>query len=361
MERPSFGYERPLTWVLWTLLGMAVAAVLYTLRGALVPFLVAFVIAYVFAPWVDLLERRAHLPRPLGTTLVFALIGALLAVVFVGLVPVLEGQVARLLERLPAALDRFKAVGIPFLSGLMEDAVLPLTAAAWVDAVKDSLAQFGPTLLQKGGGALWWAATGTLGAVVWTLSAAIVPVLVFYLMMDFHQVAPWLLERIPQLVREQADRRLARIDRMLGEYLRGQLTVAVILSGLYAFGLTLAGVEAALAVGLIAGLGNMVPYLGFVIGITLSLILTLLTHFDVIHLLYVVAVFAVVQMLEGFVISPKVVGERVGLHPVAVIFALFVGGEAFGFLGILLGVPAAIAAKVMLEGDGHPAPATGDS
>jgi predicted PurR-regulated permease PerM len=148
--------------------------------------------------------------------------------------------------------------------------------------------------------------------------------------------------------------RLSRIDRMLGQFLRGQLTVAVILAGLYSVGLTLAGVEAGVTIGMIAGLGNMVPYLGFVVGITLALVVTFLTHFDLLHLLYVVLVFGVVQSLEGTVISPRVVGERVGLHPIAVIFALFVGGDAFGFFGVLLGVPAAVAVKVALEPEAPP-------
>ncbi|MDH5527397.1 MAG: AI-2E family transporter [Nitrospirota bacterium] len=346
--RPT-SYERPLAWTLWLVLGGAVLLAVYWVRAALLPFFLAFVIAYVFAPWVDMLERRARLPRPLGTAAVFLLLGLIGTLLMVGLMPVVERQVVQLLEKLPAALARIKEQGLPFLSQLAGDTAVPETARAWLDTLADSLKGLAPTLFQKTTGALMWAAAGTLQAVVWILSAAIIPVLVFYLMMDFRQVTPWLRARIPLTPRTLLDARLPRIDRMLGEFLRGQLLVGVILSVLYAVGLSVAGVDAAVAIGIIAGLGNMVPYLGFVIGITLSLLISLVTHFDLLHLVYVVIVFGVVQLLEGFVISPKVVGDRVGLHPVAIIFALFVGGEAFGFVGILLGVPAAICIKAFLE------------
>lgn len=350
-------YERPLTWVLWTVLAAAVAAVLYTVRAALLPFLIAFVIAYVFAPWVNLLERRARLPRPLGTAVVFVLVVALFGLLVVGLVPVIERQVVGLARWLPGAIDRLQQVGLPLLSRYLGEAPAPTTAEAWLGALKDTAATWGPALLKSGKQALLWAATGTLDVVLGAISAAIVPVLVFYLMMDFPRVGAWLRGRVPAAARGALESRLDRIDAMLGQYLRGQLTVAVILSGLYAAGLSLAGVEASVAIGVLAGLGNMVPYLGFVVGLTLSLLVTFLSHFDVVHLLYVGIVFAVVQGLEGTLISPRVVGERVGLHPIAIILALFVGGEAFGFLGVLLGVPAAIAVKVLLEGD--PAPPEG--
>lgn len=349
-DRPAF--ERPLAWVLWTVLGAALAAVLYALRGALLPFFIAFAIAYVFAPWVDLLERRTRLPRPIGTAVVFMGVLILGGLLLLGLVPVIEAQVAGLAARLPGALDRLQKLGVPLLSGYLSEAATPGTLEALIGALKESAATWGPALLKSGQSAFLWAASGTLGAIVWVVSAAIVPVLVFYLMMDFPQVGAWLRDRVPRAQRDALYPRLTRIDRMLGRFLRGQLTVAVILAGLYSVGLTLAGVEAGVAIGVIAGLGNMVPYLGFVVGITLSLAVTFLTHFDLVHLLYVVVVFAVVQGLEGFLISPKVVGTAVGLHPIAIILALFVGGQAFGFLGVLLGVPAAIAVKVALERDG---------
>lgn len=352
-DRPAF--ERPLAWALWAALAAGLALILHEVRGALVPFLVAFVIAYVFAPWVDWLERRLRVPRPLGTAGVFAAISLLFVLLVLGLVPVIERQVLHVGVWLPGALDRLREVGVPFLSEYLNRVDLPTTAVAWIDALRESAESWGPAVLSSGREALFLALSGTLGAVVWLLSAAIVPVLVFYLMMDFHTVGDWLLARIPAARRGPVLARLRRTDRMLGQFLRGQITVALIEAGLYAVGLTLAGVEAGIAIGVIAGLGNLVPYLGFVVGITLAMAVTFLTHFDLVHLLYVAAVFGAVQALEGTVISPLVLGGRVGLHPIAVIFALFVGGEAFGFLGVLLGVPAAIAVKVALEPGPPPA------
>ncbi len=358
-------YERPLTWALWTALAAALAAVLVILKGALLPFFIAFVIAYVFAPWVGLLERHANLGRPLGTALVFVAIVLMIAGLVVGLLPVFQRQLMDLLALFPEAVARLKGAGIPLLSAAMERMeVLGIDAhiRSFVDSILADPAthvkraaptvaagakQVGAALMQSTSGVISWIAGGTLSAIMWVVSACIVPVLVFYMLMDFPQVASWLRSQLPG----GGGTALDRVDAMLGEFLRGQLMVGVILSVLYVIGLSLAGVEGALAIGMIAGIGNMVPYLGFVIGISLSLLISLLTHFDVIHLVYVLIVFGVVQLLEGFFISPKIVGDRVGLHPLAIIFALFLGGEAFGFLGVLLGVPLAIVAKVILERD----------
>lgn len=348
-------------------LGAVAAGAVFVLRDALVPFFLAFVVAYVFVPWVDLMERRLRLPRALGTLLVFLILTVIGALLVVGVIPVLERQTLSLLAKLPAALVRLRDQGLPMLtslpilSNLLEHGTgtpgVPLTAQATLDQLSIWLSEVGPALLHRAAGAALWAATGTMHVVVQILGTAIIPVLVFYMMVDFRQIAPWLRARFPSALRPLLDERLPRIDRMLGEYLRGQLTVGLILSGVYGIGLTLAGVEAALAIGLLAGLGNMVPYLGFVLGLTLALLVVLLTHFDLAHMLYVLAVFVGVQSLDNFLISPRIVGERVGLHPVAIIFALFVGGQAFGFLGVLLGVPAAICIKAFMEPVSAPAPA----
>jgi len=371
-------YTLPLTLTLWAVLIVGGAVVLYLLKAALLPFLIAFVVAYVFSPWVDLLERRTGLVRPLGTSLVFLAIVALVVGLVVGLLPVFHRQLMHLLALLPEAFARIRDAGIPLLS----DAISRLSELGIDSMVRDWVGQFladpasqlkqaapsvakgagqvGSVLVHTTSGVLGWLASGTLAAVAWVLAAAIVPVLVFYLMMDFHQVAAWLREHVLGAEEAGPNDTLGRIDRMLGEFLRGQLLVGVVLSVLYAVGLSLAGVEGAITIGIIAGIGNMVPYLGFAIGIVLSLLITLLTHFDILHLLYVLGVFAVVQLLEGLIISPKIVGERVGLHPLAIIFALFVAGEAFGFLGILLWVPMAVVVKVLLERSGSASPALGD-
>jgi predicted PurR-regulated permease PerM len=367
-------YDRPLTWALWTLLGVAGATLIYALKAALLPFFLAFVVAYVFAPWVNVLEQRWRVARPLGTALVFLVISGLLVGLVIGLLPVFHSQFMELVGKFPEALSRIRDAGIPLIStamgrlaelgldnvvrdlvaGFMEDPAAKVQQAA--PAVATGAKQVGIALVQSTTGVLGWIASGAVQAVFWVIGAAIVPVLVFYLMMDFPQVANWLRQRLPDGETSGSDSLLNRIDRMLGEFLRGQLIVGVILSVLYAVGLTLAGVDGAITIGIIAGIGNMVPYLGFVIGITLSLLISLLAHFDILHLVYVLIVFGVVQLLEGFVISPKIVGDRVGLHPLAIIFALFVGAEAFGFLGVLLGVPMAVVVKALLE---RPVPASG--
>jgi predicted PurR-regulated permease PerM len=177
----------------------------------------------------------------------------------------------------------------------------------------------------------------------------LVPVVTFYLLRDWDHLVAQVRELLPRPVEPKVSALAGEIDAVLAEFLRGQLTVMAALALIYIVGLWAVGLELAFSIGLIAGLVSFVPYLGVIVGVVLASIAALLQFQDVWHLVAVVAVFGVGQMLEGMVLSPLLVGDRIGLHPVAVIFAVMAGGQLFGFFGVLLALPVAAAIVVLLR------------
>jgi predicted PurR-regulated permease PerM len=183
----------------------------------------------------------------------------------------------------------------------------------------------------------------------WVANLLLIPVLTFYFLRDWD----WLVARVRALLPRPVEPTVSRLaresDEMLGGFLRGQLSVMVSLGAVYATGLWLAGIDLALLIGMLAGLVSFVPYLGFIVGAGVALVAALVQHGDWLHVLLVIGVFSVGQVLESFVLTPWLVGDRIGLHPVAVIFAVMAGGQLFGFLGVLLALPVAAVVMVLLR------------
>jgi predicted PurR-regulated permease PerM len=174
----------------------------------------------------------------------------------------------------------------------------------------------------------------------------IVPVLAFHLLRDFDDIVAAVVELIPASHRERTTALGREVNAVLGRFVRGQLTVMAIVAALYAGGYTLVGVHLAIPIGLVAGLFSFIPYVGSALALALALLMTVLHFHGVGQLISVTAVYGVVQILEGFVITPRIVGDKLGLAPVWVLLALMVGGELFGFLGVMLALPAAAVVKV---------------
>jgi predicted PurR-regulated permease PerM len=183
----------------------------------------------------------------------------------------------------------------------------------------------------------------------WATNIALIPVLTFYFLRDWRSLLTSLRELLPRPLEPVVLRLATEADEVLGGFLRGQLSVMVSLGAIYATGLTLAGIQFGFLIGFVAGLVSFVPYLGAFIGVSSALIAVMVQYGDPTHLLMVMAVFAVGQTCESFLLVPWLVGDRIGLHPVAVIFSIMAGGELFGFLGVLLALPTAAVAMVGLR------------
>ena len=324
----------------WLALALLAGLLLWLLAPVLTPFLVAAVLAYVLHPMVERLARR-RVPRVLAVLLVETL--ALLAVlaVMLLLVPVLLKEVPLLKAQLPVLLDKLDATLSPLLRQLGLDVSLD------VASIKGWLAQ----LLDERGQDWWAAALNSArigGSVLLSVvgNAVLVPVVTFYLLLDWNARVAQLKALVPPRLRERTDGFLDECDAVLGQYLRGQMLVMAALATYYAAALALAGFDLALPVGVFTGLAVFVPYLGFGLGLAMALLAALLQFGTLGALAWVGLIYGIGQVLESFVLTPRLVGERIGLSPLAVIFALLAFGQLFGFVGVLVALPASAVAVV---------------
>jgi predicted PurR-regulated permease PerM len=318
---------------------------LYLLAPVLTPFVVAALLAYIGDPLADRLETW-RLNRTLAVVVVFIVLSAVAVLLLAVLVPMVQTQFGLLVAKLPAYTERLRELLLPVLNQITDQHGAQLLD--W-DALTRSL---GTTL--KGAGSTAGKLFTTLsksGLVVagWIANLVLIPVVAFYLLRDWDRLMACLRELLPRRLEPTITELARESDEVLGAFFRGQLLVMLGLGTIYTLGLWIVGLDLALLVGLIAGLVSFVPYLGFIIGILLAGILALIQFHDMAHLLGVVGVFAVGQAVEGMLLTPLLVGERIGLHPVAVIFAVLAGGTLFGFFGVLLALPVAAVIAVILR------------
>jgi predicted PurR-regulated permease PerM len=331
-------------WVVYTLF--------VSVESVLVPVLFALGIAYLLDPMIDHLEDRGY-SRTRAILLFMAVGLGSMALFILFLYPTVSQAVGKVMAGLPRLIHTTQDQVLPWIeaqTGFQAPETLSQGLADYGETVRAQL----PGLLDKataGAGDIW-ARTGSLAASL--LNLVMIPIFTFYFLRDFDRMTGRLQDLVPDANRDWILERIRRMDHVVGAWFRGQVEVALILAGLYAIGLAIVfgvsgvGIAAGIAIGLLAGLLNIIPYFGFIVGFGLSVLLVALEAPGWAPLLAVVAVFALVQTLEGYVITPRIVGEAVGLSPVVVIIALLVGGEVLGLLGVLLALPVAGIIRVLL-------------
>lgn len=325
----------------WILAGVAIGLLLlWFLRDSLSPFLAGAAVAYLLDPLADRLAERG-IPRTLAAFLVmlFACLAAVAALLL--LVPVLVAQIATLIEGLPALAvwlqGKIAALGDTGIGGSF--------GAAITDRVVQSVDSLGPTL---GVETLRTALAGGVALVDALAFAVVTPVVGFYLLVDWDRIVARIDGLIPRGAEGTIREIAVDIDRTLSAFVRGQLLVCVILAVFYALALSLTGLEYAVVIGMTAGLVSFIPYVGTGIGFGVSIIVALVQFYpDPLPILAVAAVFGIGQLAESYVLSPRLVGRSVGLHPVWLLFALIAGGNLFGFPGLLVAVPVAASIGVL--------------
>lgn len=323
--------------------GAGAAVLLYLLAPILTPFLLAALLAYLFNPLVVRLERL-KLPRAAAVALVFLLLVAATVALLLFLVPMASRQIVVFAARVPVYFDWVQTNLVPRVEALIGEP-LPVDFTQLRDAIVANWQQVANVLRT----ALTHITASGMQIVLWFVNLVLVPIVTFYLLLDWERIVRATLELFPPRARPTVARLTAETDVVLSSFLRGQLLVMLALAAMYSVGLLVIGLELALPIGLVAGLVSFVPYLGFIIGIGAAGMAAYLQFQDPSVLAWVFLVFFVAQLVESYVLTPRLVGARIGLHPVAVIFAVMAGGQLFGFLGVLLGLPAAAALKVWLR------------
>ena len=330
----------------WLLLVVVVGVgwLIYLLAPILTPFVAGALVAYFGDPVADKLEEW-KLGRTGAVIVVFAAMGLIFALVLLLLVPMLENQIGRLVGNLPGYAAWIKETVIPWVKNALEiegklvdvDEIINILKSHW----------------QKAGGVATTVIASIsrsgLAVFAWIMNALLIPVVGFYMLRDWDVIVAKIQDLLPRRNAPMVINLAKEVDEVLGAFLRGQFSVMLALGLIYSTGLWMVGLDLALLIGIVAGVISFIPYLGSIVGVAMACIATLFQFHDSWYLLPVLAVFGIGQLLEGMVLTPILVGERIGLHPVTVIFAVLAGGQLFGFIGIILGLPVAAVIMVLLR------------
>ncbi len=330
----------------WMALAMLllVGWLLYLLAPVPSPFVMGAVLAYLGDPLVDRLEAR-KVPRTLGVVIVFLIFTALAVISLLLLIPLIEKQLVIVYQSIPGFLNWLNTVAIPWVKDKTGLSLAILEPGAFRDAIEAHLQTAGNVLA----GILAGVGSSGKAFAMWLTNLILIPVVAFYLMRDWDELVLNIKNMLPRNNVDTISRLALEMDEVLGAFLRGQLLVMLALGSIYSVGLWIVGLNVALIIGMIAGLASIVPYLGVIIGVGAAVIAAILQFGDLTAIVYVLIVFGIGQVLESVLLTPLLVGDKIGLHPVAVIFAIMAGGQLFGFIGILVALPVAAIIMVLLR------------
>jgi predicted PurR-regulated permease PerM len=327
----------PLVFAVFAVLGV----LFYLLQPILLPFVSGALIGYLGDPLVDRLEKRGY-SRTLGVVVVFLAFNLLMLLCLLIAVPMLLHQLDAFVGAIPKIYAWLRDVAVPWLQSRTSVAMAELPEIDWSRELLSNWKTLGQATAQTVS-----RITGSgLNVILSLANVALIPVVAFYMMRDWDEIAERILHLLPRDWQRGTRAMASEADEVVGAFLRGQFVVMCALGAMYSVGLWMVGVQLALLLGLIAGLASIVPYLGFIVGITASLIAAYLQFSDWLPLLLVALVFGVGQLVESLILTPILVGDRIGLHPVAVIFALMAGGQLAGFVGVVVALP--VAAVIMV-------------
>jgi len=346
-ESPEAEIARFLRQLKFIVLALLALWLVWLLGPILTPFVLGALLGWMGDPLADYLERRGR-SRSVAVALVFALMSLIVVLALLVLVPLLERQVGTLLASLPEYQDWLLGTAVPWIEQRTD-----LELMAWLEP--DRLIEWLRSHWQQAGGVattlFGYLSRSGFAMVAWVANIVLLPILTYYFLRDWDV----LVEKVAALVpRDHIDTvsRLARESNdVLAAFLRGQFVVMVALGAIYAVGLQLVGLKLGILIGIIAGLISFIPYLGAATGVVMAVVAALVQAkgLDLQLLALVGVVFVVGQLLESYVLTPRIVGDRIGLHPMAVIFAVMAGGQLFGFLGMLIALPVAAVANVLLR------------
>jgi predicted PurR-regulated permease PerM len=330
-------------WLVFALVAFS-GWLIYLLSPMLMPFAISAIFAYLGDPLTDKLETY-RLSRIQSVIVVFLAMSLVLVFVLFMLVPQLEVQIANFINSLPAYAEKLNSTAIPWLEQRFGLTIKPVISNDLIAIIKSHW--------QKAGGifATTMSSISHSGGVIaaWLMNLLLIPVVTFYLLRDWDILVAKVFNLLPRRIAPVTAKLAGEVNTVLSAFLRGQFYVMLALGCIYSLGLWITGLDLALLVGMLTGLISFVPYLGAIVGIMAACIAALVQYQELAQLFPVLVVFLIGQTLEGTVLTPMLVGDKIGLHPVAVIFSVMAGGQLFGFLGILLALPIASIIMVFLR------------
>lgn len=328
----------------WLIFGVMAFVLIYLLAPILTPFLIAAALAYLGDPLVDRLEAW-KLSRTVSVVIVFTGIFFILLLIFLFLIPILETQISKLISQINPFVQWSTGLLGPYLKDNLGIDIAVLEVGRLTDIISAHWRETGGFIrntvstLSKSGQVI----------LTWIANLALIPVITFYLLRDWDRMVAYIDDLVPRSIEPTIAQLARESNDTLSAFMRGQLLVMLALGIIYSVGLSIVGLDFAVLIGMLAGFLSFVPYLGLIVGIGVAGIAVLFQTQDPLNLLWVILVFVLGQVVEGTVLTPNFVGERIGLHPVTVIFAILAGGQLFGFFGVLLALPVAAVLAVIMR------------
>lgn len=316
---------------------------LYLLGPVLTPFLIAGLLAYLGDPLVNRLTRL-KIPRTLAAILVFLLLLLAIILLLVLIVPLIQKQIALLIDRLPLVINWIQMTAIPWLESNFN-----ITLNLDLNTLKTALTGHWEQAGDIAQSMIKTVHESGLVLIKFVVDIVLIPVVTFYLLRDWDKVVSRTKEIFPPKILPKVSSVFSECNEVVGAFFRGQLLVMLVLGFYYSIVLKIVGLDFALLIGVIIGLLSIVPYLGTVAGLLIAVIATYFQFQDIKHVVFTIIVFIIGHLLEGMVLTPLLIGDRIGLHPVAVIFAVLAGGQLFGFVGVLLALPVAAIIMVIIR------------
>jgi len=327
----------------WIAIVVLVGLVLYLFGPILAPFIVAAVLAYMCQPIVRRL-LRAGVPQTLAAVIVLLVLATLLVMLVLVILPLLAREIGQLVSQLPGWLERLDTSVAPWINARLGTSI-KLDPASIKALIGDTLQAQGDSGLKILGSL----GLGGLGLLTLAADLLLVPVVLFFLLRDWNVLLAHLRNLIPRRVHDDVVSFVGEADAALGQYLHGQILVILCMAIYYTFGLWLTGLSFFLPIGVISGLVVFIPYVGSATGFALATLAAVMQWGDLGRIAWVWGLYAVGIAMEGNFVTPKIVGEKIGLHPVAVIFALLAFGQLFGFVGLVVALPASAVLLVALR------------
>lgn len=337
----------------WWLIASVFIVLIYFLSPILSPFLIAAIIAYICNPLVDQIstwrlplwkDKRFCFNRTLASTIVMVLLFLIVSALLFIIVPLFQREIIKVIAQSPRYIAKIRSTLEPWV--LTHFGIALNIDVAQLQSMLTANWQSASTVM---GDMMLSIGSHSAAVIGWLVNLLLIPLVVFYMLRDWHSMIHHISTLIPRKFYATSALIASQIDAVLAEFLRGQLTVMLTMSAFYAIGLWMAGLELALPIGILSGLLGFVPYLGIGIGMLLAVFSGLLEFNSLSELIPVLIVFGLGQIVESYYLTPSLVGNRIGLHPVVVIFALLAGGQLFGFTGVLLALPASAAIAVALR------------
>ena len=328
----------------WLIFGAATIGGLYLLAPVLTPFLFSALLAYLGDPLIDRLEAR-KISRSWAVTLVFGgiILGLLLLMLL--LIPLSAHQFRGLMQRFPTYLDWLQTSVLPWMHNTLGADPELFNLAS----LRSHLLTYAQDIGDLAGGLFNSLQKSSTVVFSWIADLVLVPVVTFYLLRDWDLLVARVRDLLPRRIEPTISKLARESDEVIGAFLRGQFIVMAALGVLYSIGLAIIGLDSSLLIGLIAGLVSFVPYLGLIIGVLIASVVAILQFHSLVSVIPVLFVFGIGQLISDLALTPALVGDRIGLHPVAVLFAVLAGGHLFGFFGILLALPVAAVIAVLLR------------